>query len=81
MNLAKFQDIRSIHRKHLHFYILAMKNKKEKFRNLLLFFDLSFISALIFMISFLLLTFWVLFVLLSLVALNVRLDCLRFFSC
>ena len=30
MNLAKFQDTKSIHRNHLHFYILAMKIQKEK---------------------------------------------------
>ena len=29
MNLAKFQDTKSIHRNHLHFYILTMKNEKE----------------------------------------------------
>ena len=33
MNLAKFQDIKSIHRNRLHFYILTMKNQKEKLRN------------------------------------------------
>jgi len=33
MNLAKLQDTKSIHRNHLHFYILKMKNKKEKLRN------------------------------------------------
>ena len=27
------QDTKSIHRNHLHFYILTMKNKKEKLRN------------------------------------------------
>ena len=27
--LAKLQDIKSIHRNHLHFYILTMKNQKE----------------------------------------------------
>ena len=32
-NLAKFQDTKSIHRNHLHFYILTMKNQKEKLRN------------------------------------------------
>ena len=31
--LAKLQDIKSIHRNHLHFYILTMKNQKEKLRN------------------------------------------------
>ena len=29
MNLTKFQDTKSIHRNHLHFYILTMKNQKE----------------------------------------------------
>ena len=29
MNLTKLQDIKSIHRNHLHFYILTMKNQKE----------------------------------------------------
>ena len=29
MNLAGLQDIKSIHRNHLHFYILTMKNQKE----------------------------------------------------
>ena len=33
MNLAKFQNTKSIHRNHLHFYILTMKNQKEKLRN------------------------------------------------
>ena len=33
MNLAKLQDTKSIHRNHLHFYILTMKNQKEKLRN------------------------------------------------
>ena len=33
MNLAKLQDTQSIHRNHLHFYILTMKNQKEKLRN------------------------------------------------
>ena len=28
MNLAKFLDTESIHRNHLHFYILTMKNQK-----------------------------------------------------
>ena len=32
MNLAKLQDTKSIHRNHLQFYILTMKNKKEKFK-------------------------------------------------
>ena len=32
-NLAKFQDTKSIHRNHLRFYILTMKNQKEKLRN------------------------------------------------
>ena len=31
--LAKLQDLKSIHRNHLHFYILTMKNQKEKLRN------------------------------------------------
>ena len=30
--LAKLQDTKSIHRNHLHFYTLTMKNQKEKFR-------------------------------------------------
>ena len=30
MNLAKLQDTKSIHRNHLHFYILTRKNKKDK---------------------------------------------------
>ena len=29
MNLAKLQDTKLIHRYHLHFYILTMKNQKE----------------------------------------------------
>ena len=29
MNLAKFQDTKSIHRSHSHFYILTMKNQRE----------------------------------------------------
>ena len=29
MDLAKLQDTKSIHRSHLHFYILTMKNQKE----------------------------------------------------
>ena len=33
MNLAKLQGTKSIHRNHLHFYILTMKNQKEKLRN------------------------------------------------
>ena len=33
MNLAKLQDTKSIHRNHLHFYILTTKNQKEKLRN------------------------------------------------
>ena len=33
MNLAKLQDTKSIHRNHLHFYNLTMKNQKEKLRN------------------------------------------------
>ena len=33
MNLAKLQDTKSIHRNHLHFYILTMKNQKENLRN------------------------------------------------
>ena len=33
MNLAKLQDAKSIHRNHLHFYILTMKTQKEKLRN------------------------------------------------
>ena len=33
MNLKKFQDTKSIHRNHLHLYILTMKNQKEKLRN------------------------------------------------
>ena len=32
MNLAKLQDTKSIHRNHLHFYILTRKNKKEKLK-------------------------------------------------
>ena len=32
MNLAKLQDAKSIHRNHLHFYILTMKNQKEKLK-------------------------------------------------
>ena len=30
MNLAKSQDTKSIHRNHLHFYLLTMKNQKNK---------------------------------------------------
>ena len=33
MHLAKLQDTKSMHRNHLHFYILTMKNQKEKLRN------------------------------------------------
>ena len=33
MNLAKLQGSKSIHRNHLHFYVLTMKNQKEKLRN------------------------------------------------
>ena len=33
MNLAKLQDTKSKHRNHLLFYILTMKNQKEKLRN------------------------------------------------
>ena len=29
----KLQDTKSIHRNHLHFYILTIKNQKEKLRN------------------------------------------------
>ena len=29
MNLAKWQDAKSIHRNHLHFYILTIKDQKE----------------------------------------------------
>ena len=32
MKLAKLQDTKSIHRNHLQFYILTIKNKKEKFK-------------------------------------------------
>ena len=31
--LAKLQDTKSIHRNHLHFYIVTMKNQKEKLGN------------------------------------------------
>ena len=30
---SKVADTKSIHRNHLHFYILKMKNQKEKLRN------------------------------------------------
>ena len=30
---SKVQDTKSIHRNHLYFYILTMKNQKEKLRN------------------------------------------------
>ena len=33
MNLAKLQDTKSMHRNHLHFYIVTMKDQKEKLRN------------------------------------------------
>ena len=33
VNLAKLQDTKSIHRNHLHFYILTVKNHKEKSRS------------------------------------------------
>jgi len=33
VNLAKLQDTKSIHRNHLHFYILTMKNQNEQLRN------------------------------------------------
>ena len=33
MNLANLEDTKSTHRNHLHFYILTMKNQKEKSRN------------------------------------------------
>ena len=33
MNLAKLQDTQSIHRNRLHFFILTMKNQKEKLIN------------------------------------------------
>ena len=29
----RLQDTKSIHRNHLHFYILTVKNQKEKLRN------------------------------------------------
>ena len=31
--LTRLQDTKSIHRSHLHFYILTMKNQKEKLKN------------------------------------------------
>ena len=34
MNLAKLQDTKSIHRNHLHFSILTMKNQREKLRSI-----------------------------------------------
>ena len=33
MNLAKSEGTKSVHRNHLHFYIVTIKNKKEKLRN------------------------------------------------
>ena len=33
--LSKVADIKSIHRNYLHFYIITMKNQKEKFRKLI----------------------------------------------
>ena len=33
IEFVKFQDTKSIHRNHLHSYILTMKNQKEKLRN------------------------------------------------
>ena len=30
---SKVQDTKSVHRNHLYFYILTMKNQKEKLRN------------------------------------------------
>ena len=33
MNLAKFQDTKSIQRNHLLFYIPKMENQKQKLRN------------------------------------------------
>ena len=33
VNLSKLQDTKSIYRNHLHFYVLTMKNQKEKLRN------------------------------------------------
>ena len=32
MNLGKLQDKKSIHKNHLHFYVVTMKNQKEKLR-------------------------------------------------
>ena len=32
MNLAKSEGTKSVHRNHLHFYIVTIKNKKEKFK-------------------------------------------------
>jgi len=32
VNLAKLKDTKSIHRNHLHFYILTMKNQKKKIK-------------------------------------------------
>ena len=34
MNLANLQDAKSIHRNHLHFYILTMENQKEKLKSI-----------------------------------------------
>ena len=34
MNLTKLQDIKSIHRNNLHFYILTITNQKQQLRNL-----------------------------------------------
>ena len=33
VNLARLQDTKSKHGNHLHFYILTVKNQKEKLRN------------------------------------------------
>ena len=33
MNLQKLQDTKSVHRNHFHFFILTMKNQKEKLRH------------------------------------------------
>ena len=33
VNLSKLQDTKSIYRNHLHFYVLTMKNQKEKLRH------------------------------------------------
>ena len=30
---SKVQDTKSIHRNHLHFYVLTLKNQREKLRN------------------------------------------------